>query len=108
MFGRPFASVTIATSRVIAVAEICAEHGEVDQMVLAEPARPERIAQHDAMADFLPLIEFDAMALAIIEADRLDVIETRQREGEAGGRNPARRKKAPAPWSSQYLVWDIR
>ena len=51
----------------------------------AQPAAHSGLIAASARAERARCIEFDAMALAIVEADRLDVLETLQRPGQAGG-----------------------
>ena len=55
-------------------------------VVLAEPERPGRVDAQQAVPQDGAAVEFDPVALAVIEAQRLDVIEPVQRPGEAGGR----------------------
>ncbi len=44
VFGRPFFCIAISVSRVSAVSLICAEHAEIDHVVLAKAHRPRRAA----------------------------------------------------------------
>ena len=55
------------------------------QMILAQPCRPCGKAVCSARQQARPRRQFGGMALAIIEADRFDMIEARQRPGEADG-----------------------
>ena len=62
-------------------------------MILAEPLGPERRQTRQPFAQRRAPFEFDAVTLAIIEADGFDARETRQRPGEAGrGILPAGKK----------------
>ena len=62
-------------------------------MVGAEPARPGGEARTEAIEDRRPHVEFDPVALAIIEAQGFDMGEPLQRPGEAGrGILPARKE----------------
>ncbi len=60
-----------------------AEAPDIDDMVFAEPAHPHRKATRDPLAHPHPSSEFGCMALAVVEADRLDPLIAVQRPGEA-------------------------
>jgi len=62
-------------------------------VVVAELAVPCRKLAAQAFDDRPPAIELDAVALAVVEADGLDVLEALERPGEAGGRVLAAGKK---------------
>ena len=49
------------------------QHAHVDEMVLAQPLRPVRKALPDLVEDDETLIQLDAVALAVVESDRLDM-----------------------------------
>ena len=51
-------------------------------MVLAKPAPPMRKRRRDRRAQLGARFEFDAVALAIVEADRLDALKTVERPGQ--------------------------
>src|SRR5579863_2304634 len=55
-----------------------AEYAEIEAIIFAEPLRPGGIDGDDVAADDVALIELDPMALAIVEADRLHMLEARQ------------------------------
>ncbi len=55
-------------------------------MILTKPSGPAWAESHDLLADLGPLIELDAVALAVIETDRFDMIEAGKRPGETGRR----------------------
>src|SRR5581483_9810705 len=61
------------------------ERVQPDHMILAEPGFPFRLDREDLRADFRPHVELDAVALAVIEADRFHARETIERPGETNG-----------------------
>src|SRR5205814_1321219 len=63
-----------------------AEHAEIDEMVDAAVFAPFGTVAAQAPLDRLPAIELNPVPLAIVEADRLDPGEPRERPGQAGRR----------------------
>src|SRR5690606_15724138 len=63
-----------------------AQHREVEQVVGAEAPGPLRKAGRDRLAQRFATLEFDRMALAVGETDRLDLAEAGQGPGKTGGR----------------------
>ena len=64
---------------------MAASASSVDQVVVAEPRFPAGVERGHAVADARAQIELDRVALAVIEADRLDPGEALKRPGEADG-----------------------
>jgi hypothetical protein len=62
------------------------EHGEIDQMIGPKLLAPLREVAAQALGDSPATVEFDAVALAIIKADRLDRSKAGKGPGEAGRR----------------------
>src|SRR5271165_3813391 len=62
-------------------------------MVRPQPLPPLRLDRHKSVAQHGPLLQFDAMALAIVEAERFDPLVTLQGPGETGRRILAARKQ---------------
>jgi hypothetical protein len=69
-----------------------AECLQSDGVVVAKAAGPAR-AQVPQVGDPLAAVEFDAMALAVVEADRLDMIEAVERPGKTRRRVLAAREE---------------
>ena len=63
-----------------------AERGHVHELVGTEPPGPARKTVADGGEDILAAFEFDAVTLAVVEADGLDARETIQRPRKAGRR----------------------
>ncbi len=63
-----------------------AQRVEGEHVILAEALPPGGVDGREAGAQALPAIELDPVALAVIEAQRLDAGVTVERPGEAGGR----------------------
>src|SRR5436190_1507209 len=63
-----------------------AEHAEIDEMIDAELFVPFGKVAAQAPLDRLPAVELDPVPLPIVEADRLDPGEPRERPGKAGRR----------------------
>ena len=61
-----------------------AEHGKIDQMVIAEPRDPIGKLVLQPRDDFPAAFEFHPVPLGVIEADRFDCWKARQRPGQAG------------------------
>jgi hypothetical protein len=53
-------------------------------MIVTEALRPARESRPDARQDGFPRVELDAVALAVVEADRLDARIALERPGKAG------------------------
>src|SRR5947207_14984623 len=62
------------------------EHAEIDQVILAKPLAPFREFAAQAFGDADAALHLDPMALAVIEADRLDPGESGEGPGQAGRR----------------------
>src|SRR5271167_2603433 len=62
------------------------EHGEIDQMIRAQLGAPIGKFVAQTIDDYRTALELDMVALAVIEADRLDLCEMLERPGEAGRR----------------------
>ena len=75
-----------STSCVSEVAEIAASASS--GRTRSSPSRAAQCGNSafESLADVKPAVELDAMALAVIEADRLDALEAIERPGEAGRR----------------------
>ena len=77
-------------ARVSAVSETAPRAREVQHMVRAELFGPFGLQPGQSVAQNSALVEFDAVALAVIEAERLDALVTLQSPGQAcGGILPA-------------------
>ena len=62
------------------------QHGRVDHVILTQTAGPGRVQAGKPGPHILPAGQLHRMALAIIEADRLDLFIALQRPCETGGR----------------------
>ena len=62
-----------------------AQHAEIDEMVLAQLPRPLWEAALYLGQNHQPLIEFDAVALPVVESHRLDMLIALERPGKTGG-----------------------
>ena len=84
-----------------------AQRGDGYGVIVAKTSAPRRRHFRQPRAQNRPLAEFDHVALAIVEADRLDAREARQCVGEAGGRSPVRRRTAPARSRREGWTWNV-
>src|SRR5690606_20917750 len=62
-----------------------AQHVDIQQMVVSHPLRPFGPQSGQALAQRGTTVQFGTVALAVVEADGLDVAAMRQRPGQAGG-----------------------
>src|SRR5262245_63628981 len=58
---------------------------EMKHVILAEPFAPRRLERRDAFTHALPRLKLGAMALLVIEAQRLDASKTLERPRQAHG-----------------------
>ena len=72
----------MATSRVSAVSEMAASL-QVKQVILAELFGPGRVERRDTFTHALARVELDAMALRVVETQRLDASEAFERPRQA-------------------------
>ena len=118
VFGRPPAFISISRSLVSAVSDDLAEQRQVEQVVVAEPRAPARKLAAQLRAHVQPALELDVVALAVVEADRLDVGVALERPGQADGRvltageqdQRAARVSSPrsSPWPSTTHFSEVR
>src|SRR5206468_1960676 len=70
-----------------------AKDAQLQEMVLLESLGPPRLQTNQFLENVRPAVELDAMALAIVEPDGLDPVETRQSPSEGGRRILSSRKQ---------------
>src|SRR5690242_16065227 len=85
------------------------EHAEIDEVIDAEPFIPLGKVAAQAPLDRLPAIEFNPMALAVIESDRLHARKSGERPGQAGRRILPARKQHKRRFGLRKLAhgWEI-
>jgi hypothetical protein len=59
---------------------------DLENMIFAQARCPARKLLAYLLNDNFSAVELDAVALAVVEADGLDLLEALERPGEAGGR----------------------